>query len=72
VENAGALQAVVDGADGAVTDFVLMNASAALFVAGAARDFAHGTELAREAIATGRARETLDRYVALSRELSVG
>ena len=43
VENAGVLQAVVDGADGPVTDFVLMSASAALVIAGAAPDFLAGT-----------------------------
>ena len=68
--NSGILQAVVDGADGPVTDFVLMNTSAALFAAGLARDFPEGTRLAREAIASGRAREVLDRYVALTQELS--
>jgi anthranilate phosphoribosyltransferase len=68
--NAGLLQAVVDGAEGPVTDFVLMNTSAALFVAGLAADFPTGTQLALEAIASGRAREVLDRYVALSQELA--
>jgi anthranilate phosphoribosyltransferase len=66
--NAGLLQAVLDGAEGPVTDFVLMNASAALFVAGLAPDFQAGTALAREAIASGRARHALDQYVALSKE----
>jgi len=64
--NAGQLQAVLDGAEGPVTDFVLMNAGAALFTAGAAPDFAAGTALAREAIASGKARETLDTYIVLT------
>jgi anthranilate phosphoribosyltransferase len=68
--NAGLLQAVLDGAEGPVTDFVAMNASAALFTAGLARDFPTGTRIAREAIASGRAREVLDRYVALTQELA--
>jgi anthranilate phosphoribosyltransferase len=68
--NAGLLQAVVDGADGPVTDFVLMNASAALFAAGIASSFPEGTQVAREAIASGRAREVLDRYIALTQELA--
>jgi anthranilate phosphoribosyltransferase len=68
-ENAGALLAVLDGGDGAVTDFVLMNASAGLWVAGAAADLRTGVDMAREAIASGRAREVLDHYVALTREL---
>jgi anthranilate phosphoribosyltransferase len=67
-ENAGVLQAVVDGAEGPVTDFVLMSASAALVIAGAAPDFLVGTRIARDAIASGRAREVLDQYVRLSQE----
>jgi anthranilate phosphoribosyltransferase len=68
--NAGTLQAVLDGAEGPMTDFVVMNTSAALFAAGLAADFPTGTHMAREAIASGRAREVLDRYVALSQELA--
>jgi anthranilate phosphoribosyltransferase len=68
--NAGLLQAVVDGAEGPVTDFVLMNASAAVFAAGLANGFPEGTQVAREAIASGRAREVLDRYIALTQELA--
>jgi anthranilate phosphoribosyltransferase len=68
--NAGLLQAVLDGAEGPITDFVLMNTAAALFVAGAATRFSDGVALAGDAIASGRARETLDQYVALTRELA--
>lgn len=71
-ENAGDILAILDGADGPKTDFVVMNAAAALWVAGKAKDFADGVGLAREAIASGRAREVLDRYVALSQELADG
>ncbi|MGE5595954.1 MAG: anthranilate phosphoribosyltransferase, partial [Hyphomicrobiales bacterium] len=67
--NADVLNAVIDGVEGPVTDFVLMNTSAALFVAGLAPDFRSGTAMAREAIASGKARQVLDRYVALSQEL---
>lgn len=70
VENAGTLQAVLDGAEGAVTDFVLMSASAALVIAGAAPDFLAGTAIARDAVASGRAREVLDQYVRLSQEFA--
>ena len=70
--NAGAIHAVLDGAEGPVTDFVLMNAAAALFVAGAAPDFKSGVTLARESIASGRAREVLDHYIALSNEVASG
>ncbi len=68
--NAGIMQAVLDGAEGPVTDFVLMAASAALFVAGAAPDLLAGTRVARESIVSGRAREVLDLYVALTNEVA--
>jgi anthranilate phosphoribosyltransferase len=47
-----------------------MNASAAVFAAGLANGFPEGTQVAREAIASGRAREVLDRYIALTQELA--
>ncbi|MCC7363577.1 MAG: anthranilate phosphoribosyltransferase [Dehalococcoidia bacterium] len=69
MHNSGQMNAVLDGAEGPVTDFVLMSASAALYVAGKTSDFREGVAIARESIASGRAREVLDRYVALSQEL---
>ena len=69
MENAGAMQAVLDGAEGPVTDFVLMNAGAALLIAGAASNFVEGVERARHAIASGKARDVLNQYVALTQEL---
>ena len=67
-QNAGDIQAILDGAEGAKTDFVLMNAAASLYVAGKAPDLISGVELGREAIASGRAREVLDHYVRLTQE----
>jgi len=73
-ENAGMLAAVLDGGEGPVTDFVLMNAAAALSVAGLVgdTDFVGGVALAREAIASGRAREVLDHYVAFTQAARSG
>ncbi|HEY5475683.1 MAG TPA: anthranilate phosphoribosyltransferase [Tepidiformaceae bacterium] len=71
-ENAGTMLAVLDGHEGAMTDFVLMNAAAGCYVAGLVPDFASGTALAHEALASGRAREVFDHYVALSKELADG
>lgn len=71
-QNAGDILAVLDGADGAKTDFVVMNAAAALYLAGRAAAYTTGVELAREAIASGRAREVLDHYVTLTREVADG
>ncbi|WBL35293.1 anthranilate phosphoribosyltransferase [Tepidiforma flava] len=70
--NAGDILAILDGAEGPKTDFTVMNAAAALVVAGRAADFREGAALARDAIASGRAREVLDAYVALSREAAGG
>ncbi len=67
-QNAGDILAILDGHDGPKTEFVLMNAAAALFVAGKTPGLAEGVTLAREAIASGRAREVLDHYVALTQE----
>ncbi len=70
--NAGDILAILDGAEGPKTDFTVINAAAALVVAGRAADFREGASRAREAIASGRAREVLDTYVALSREAAGG
>jgi len=48
--------------DSAITDFVLINASALLVVAGVANDFKHGVELARESITSGKAWQALQTF----------
>jgi len=47
----------------AVRDMIIMNAAAALYVCGKAAGFKQGVELAREAISSGRAVETVGLYV---------
>jgi anthranilate phosphoribosyltransferase len=69
--NAAVVRRLLDGEQGAVRDAVLLNAGAALAVhaepATAPADaLATGIDRAREAIDTGAARETLDRWVAAS------
>ena len=49
-ENATALRALLDGAEGAYRDAVLLNAAAALVVAGTAGDLREGVARARESI----------------------
>jgi anthranilate phosphoribosyltransferase len=68
-QNAGDILAILDGAEGPKTDFVLMNAAASMYVAGRAGSFPEGVALGREAIGSGRAREVLDHYVALTQEV---
>ena len=60
-ENAEIVQRLLDGDAGPRRDVVLLNAGAALLVAGAARTLADGIALASESIASGRARTALDR-----------
>ena len=61
--NAAIVRQVLDGAQGAARDIVLLNAGAALFVAGRTGSVASGIGLAGEAVDSGAARATLDRMV---------
>jgi anthranilate phosphoribosyltransferase len=64
VESAEMIRAVLSGRRGAARDMVVFNAAAALWVAGLAADWESGAGLAREAIDSGRAQETLSAWVA--------
>jgi anthranilate phosphoribosyltransferase len=64
--NARALRALLGGATGPYRDTVLMNAGAALVVAGKAKDLAEGVAVAAASIDQGKARERLDKLVAVS------
>jgi len=46
----------------AILDFVTINASALLVVAGIAKDFKHGVELAKESVSSGKAWEALQTF----------
>jgi anthranilate phosphoribosyltransferase len=65
-KNAEALRGVLRGSNGAYRDTVLLNAGAALVVAGLAEDIAEGAELAGSIIDQGKATERVDRLVAVS------
>ena len=69
-ENAETLRAVLAGQGGPVADFVTLNAGAGCWVAGLADSFAEGAALAREAVASGRARAVAESYVRLTQEVS--
>ena len=56
-ENAAAFRALLDGAPGAYRDAVLLNAAAALVVAGAATDLRDGVARAAHSIDSGAARD---------------
>src|SRR5690606_21704308 len=56
--NAEAVRALLAGAEGPYRDIVLLNAAAALIVAGKASDLKAGVARAAEAIASGKAKAT--------------
>lgn len=67
VESRKMVLEVLAGKPGPALDIVVLNAGAALYVAGVAQDIGHGIALAREVIVDGRASDTLDQYVAFTR-----
>lgn len=66
--NAQALRALLDGAPGAYRDAVLLNAAAALTVAGHARDLREGVAQAAESIDSGAARAKIVALAKLTSE----
>ena len=61
------LLAVLENQPGPALNIVLLNAGAALYVAGVAKSLEEGIDRARKAIAAGDARRKLDEYVAYTR-----
>jgi anthranilate phosphoribosyltransferase len=69
-ENADAVRRVLGGEAGPHRDIVVLNAGAGLVVGGRVATLAEGIALARETIDSGAASATLDRFVAVSREVA--
>ena len=65
-ENARIAEHVLAGERGPARDIVLLNAGAALFIAGAAPSVEHGIAMGSRAIDRGDARRTLDHMIAIS------
>ncbi|WP_323761295.1 anthranilate phosphoribosyltransferase [Maricaulis sp.] len=65
-DNAAAIRALLDGEAGAFRDIAILNAGAALMLAGLASDIPEGTKLAAAAVDDGRAKAALTRMVAIS------
>jgi anthranilate phosphoribosyltransferase len=65
-QNAAAARAILEGERGARSDLASINAGAAIYAAGAVADIAAGVGAAREAIRSGSARDTLERYLEAS------
>ena len=64
--NAAALHRLLDGEKGAYRDIVLLNAAAALIVAGKAGDLQEGVALAATALDQGKAKDALAKLVAIT------
>lgn len=64
--NAVALRAVLDGKPGAYRDVALLNAAAALIIAGKAKDLKDGVAIGAKSIDSGAAREKLQRLITVS------
>ena len=67
-ESARIARELLGGAPGPKRDVVLLNAAAALEVAGVAGDLEQGLEIAAASIDEGKAAATLDRWIAVSNE----
>ncbi len=65
-ENAAITRAVLGGEPGPKRDAVLMNAGAALYLGGKAANMADGVKLAADLIDTGKAMETLEKFIEVS------
>ena len=68
-KNAAMAARVLDGAKDGTRTAILLNAGAACYVAGLARDLREGVRLSAEAIDQGRAGEVLARFVTLSQRV---
>ena len=63
--------AVLDNDPGPARDIVILNAGVALYVADVAATMADGIQLAREALATGKALAKMHQFIARSKELAL-
>jgi anthranilate phosphoribosyltransferase len=69
-ENAGVARDVLGGAKGPQRDLTVLNAGAAIYVGGGADSLEAGVRRAEDAIDSGSAEETLERFVSRTRELA--
>jgi len=69
-ESLAMMRAVLDNQPGPARDIVLLNAGAAIYVAGLATTVGDGVERARATLDSGAAKQKLEALVALSRQLA--
>jgi anthranilate phosphoribosyltransferase len=67
-KNAGVARRVFDGGPGPERDLTVLNAGAAIYVAGRADSIEQGVRAAEEAIDSGAARDVLERFVSRTRD----
>ena len=67
-ENAGIIQRILDGEQGAPRDIVLLNSAAAIYTCGHSESMAQGLETARKSIDSGAALEKLNALISASNE----
>ena len=67
-ENAQILRDILDGRNGAKRNAVLLNAGAAIYVAGKADSIASGIEIAKDMIDSGKAKAQLERFIGQSNQ----
>ena len=68
--NAEIAERVFAGEPGAYRDIVCLNAGAALYAADIAKDIGHGLELARQSIASGKAKAKLEEFIKTTQSLA--
>jgi len=64
--------AVLENQPGPALNIVLLNAGAALYVAGVAKTMENGIEKARKAVAKGEARQKLEDFIAYTKQQAKG
>lgn len=69
-QNAATTRAVLDGADGPDRTLTIINAAAAIYVAGMAGSLADGVQLATQSVDSGAAHDKLEQFVERSRALA--
>jgi len=69
-ENAAITRSILNGSKGAKRDAVLLNSGAGLFTARKAASIQEGIEMAADAIDSGEALKTMERYIALTKGVS--
>ncbi len=69
-ENAQITRDILNGAKGPKRDAVLLNAGASLYIGGKANSFKEGITLAAEIIDSGKALETLEKFIIVSNRIN--